>query len=119
MASSESGAVASTGPVVFAYDGSELAALAIEQAGRQLAPGQAGIVVCVWHPADVGFTLPGEHHLDADQAFDVKAAAEEVAAHGAALAQAAGSRRRARRSGPRPPGKGSSRPPTSTTRASS
>ena len=31
-----------SGPVLFAYDGSELAQLAIEQAGRQLAPGRDG-----------------------------------------------------------------------------
>ena len=42
--------------VLVAYDGSDLAAYAIERAGRELAPGREAIVVCVWHPADVGFT---------------------------------------------------------------
>ena len=65
MASNEAGATTPTGPVLFAYDGSELAALAIEQAGRQLAPGQEALVVCVWQPADVGFVPVGSDHLDA------------------------------------------------------
>jgi nucleotide-binding universal stress UspA family protein len=86
--------MASTGPVIFAYDGSELASLAIEQAGRQLAPGQDAIVVCVWQPADVGFVTRKERHIAADQAPDVKSAAEEVAAEGAALAERAGFRSR-------------------------
>jgi len=42
------------GPAIFAYDGSDLAAYAIEQAARQLAPGREALVVCVWQPADVG-----------------------------------------------------------------
>jgi nucleotide-binding universal stress UspA family protein len=92
MPAIESGAVAPTGPVIFAYDGSELAALAIEQAGRHLAPGREALVLCVWQPADVGFVAPAERHFDADQAPDVKQAAEEVAAQGAALAEQAGFR---------------------------
>lgn len=92
MASIESGATAPSGPVLFAYDGSELAAHAIEEAGRQLAPGQAALVVCVWQPADVGFVPAGARHLDADQAPEVKRAAEEVAALGALLAEQAGFR---------------------------
>jgi len=95
MASPEIGANAPTGPVVFAYDGSELATFAIEQAGRQLAPGQDALVVCVWQPADVGFVAPDKGHLDADQATAVKEAAEEVAAQGAALAEKAGFRSQA------------------------
>jgi hypothetical protein len=50
------GAPMSARPVVFAYDGSELAAFAIERAATQLAPGRDALVVCVWQPADVGFT---------------------------------------------------------------
>ena len=90
MASIEAGASALTGPVVFAYDGSELAALAITQAGVQLAPGREALVLCVWQPADVGFVTPGDRRIDADQAPEVEKAAEEVAAQGAALAEAAG-----------------------------
>ena len=92
MAASEAGASAPTGPVVFAYDGSELAALAITQAGVQLAPGREALVLCVWQPADVGFVPPSDRHLDADQAAEVEKAAQEVAAQGAALAEGAGFR---------------------------
>ena len=42
------------GPVLFAYDGSELAAFAIAQAAAQLAPRRDALVVCVWQPVDVG-----------------------------------------------------------------
>jgi nucleotide-binding universal stress UspA family protein len=78
------------GPAIFAYDGSELAAFAIEQAGIQLAPGREAIVVCVWQPADVGFVPVEGKHLHAAAADEVKAAAEETAAHGAKLAEEAG-----------------------------
>ncbi len=78
--------------MLFAYDGSELAKLAIEQAGRQLAPGRDALVVCVWQPADVGFVPIGERHFDAADAAEVRKAAEETAAHGASLAEKAGFR---------------------------
>ena len=80
------------GPLLFAYDGSELAALAITQAGAQLAPGREAVGLCVWPPADVGFVPPGDRHLDADQASEVEKAAQAVAAQGAALAERAGFR---------------------------
>src|SRR5271154_6152726 len=70
------------GPVLFAYDGSALAELAIEQAGRQLAAGRDAVVVCAWQPAEVGFVPVGERHLDAADASEVREAAEETAAHG-------------------------------------
>ena len=78
------------GLVLFAYDGSELAQLAIEQAGEQLAPGRDALVLCVWQPADVGFVPVDDRHIDAQNATDVKLAAEQTAAHGAALAEKAG-----------------------------
>jgi nucleotide-binding universal stress UspA family protein len=90
MAPIETGATAPTGPVLFAYDGSELAALAIEQAAKQLATGRDALVLCVWQPADVGFVPTSKRHFDADQALEVKRAAEETAAHGASLAEKAG-----------------------------
>lgn len=93
MASSGTGAATvarPAGPVLFAYDGSELAKLAIEQAGRQLAPGRDALVVCVWQPGDVGFVPPNEHHLNTAEAIQVRNAAEETAAHGAVLANNAG-----------------------------
>ena len=80
------------GPVIFAYDGSELAAHAIEEAGRQLATGREALVLCVWQPVEVGFIPVGNRHFDADRAPEVLKAAEETAAQGAALAQQAGFR---------------------------
>jgi nucleotide-binding universal stress UspA family protein len=95
MASSDAHAAAAgapAGPVLFAYDGSDLAKLAIEQAGRQLAPGREALVVCVWQTGDVGFVPTGERHLKAADATEVRKAAEETAAHGASLAAEAGFR---------------------------
>lgn len=83
---------APSGTVLFAYDGSELAAYAIEQAGHELAPARDALVVCVWQTADVGFVPVTTQHFDADQATEVKQAAEQTAAHGAALATQAGFR---------------------------
>jgi nucleotide-binding universal stress UspA family protein len=76
--------------VLLAYDGSELAGFAIEQAGRQLAPSCQALVVCVWQPSDVGFLPVGERRLHASAADEVHRAAEETAAHGASLAERAG-----------------------------
>jgi nucleotide-binding universal stress UspA family protein len=81
-----------TGPVLFAYDGSELAELAIELAGHQLASGRDALVACVWQTGDVGFMPVGERHFNAAEATQVRAAAEETAAHGASLAEKAGFR---------------------------
>src|ERR1700742_4235206 len=78
------------GPAIFAYDGSELAAYAIEQAGLQLAPGREAIVVCVWQPADVGFKPVEGRQLHAAAANEVEEAANETAAHGAELANKVG-----------------------------
>jgi nucleotide-binding universal stress UspA family protein len=92
MATPLDGDVVGSGPVLFAYDGSELAAFGIEQAGRELASGREALVLCVWQPADVGFVLAGERNFDADQASQVQRAAEAVAARGSALADKAGFR---------------------------
>jgi nucleotide-binding universal stress UspA family protein len=78
------------GPVVFAYDGSDLAKLAIDEAGRQLAPGRDALALTVWHPFDVGFVPAGNVRFDAAQISDVKDAAEQTAAEGASLAHEAG-----------------------------
>jgi nucleotide-binding universal stress UspA family protein len=93
MASTPAGDAASPppiGPVLFAYDGSELANLAIEQAGLQLAHGRDAVVVCVWQVGDVGFVTSGDLHLNAAAADEVRQAAEATAAQGASLAQKAG-----------------------------
>lgn len=78
------------GPILFAYDGSALAASAIEEAARHMAAGRQAIVACVWHAADVGFTPTSQRHFDADQALEVERAAKETAAHGVLLAEQAG-----------------------------
>ena len=80
------------GPVVFSYDGSELARLAIEEAGRQLQPGRDAVVVTVWRTFVVGFIPLPEVKFDAAASDEVRRAAEDTAAHGASLAQAAGFR---------------------------
>ena len=80
------------GPVLFAYDGSDLARLAIEEAGRQLEPGRDAVVLTVWRPYGVGFIPPPEVEFDAAATDEVRKAAEETAAQGASMAQAAGFR---------------------------
>jgi nucleotide-binding universal stress UspA family protein len=81
---------AAPGPAIFAYDGSDLAAFAIEQAGLQLVPGREAIAVCVWQPSDVGFVPVQGRELHAAAANEVEAAAKETAEQGAKLAEAAG-----------------------------
>jgi nucleotide-binding universal stress UspA family protein len=49
-------------------------------------------VVCVWQPADVGFAPADGEHFNADQATEVRRAAERTAARGASLAEEAGFR---------------------------
>jgi nucleotide-binding universal stress UspA family protein len=78
------------GPIVFAYDGSELARLAIEEAGAQLGSGRDALVVTIWHPFDVGFVPSGGVRFDAAQISDVHDAAQRTAAEGASLAETAG-----------------------------
>jgi nucleotide-binding universal stress UspA family protein len=78
------------GPVVIAYDGSELSRLAIQEAGELLGGGREALVVCVWQPFDVGFVPVDNAALDAKQVQDVKAAAQRTADAGASLAQTAG-----------------------------
>jgi len=90
MASTQAGIGSFTGPILFAYDGSELATHAIEEAAKQLAAGRGALVLCVWQPADVGFVPIGGYHFDADEATAVHSAAEETAAYGASLAGKAG-----------------------------
>jgi nucleotide-binding universal stress UspA family protein len=80
------------GPIVFAYDGSDLAKLAIDEAGTLLGPGRDALVVTVWKPFDVGFVPVGGRQFDAEQATDVKDAAAQTAADGASRAEAAGFR---------------------------
>ena len=86
------GKVAS-GPVVFAYDGSDLAQLAIAEAGQLLGDGpRDALVLTIWQPFDVGFVPVGGLQFDAARAAGVKKAAQQTAADGASLAGAAGFR---------------------------
>ena len=80
----------SIGPVIFAYDGSELAKLAIDEAARQLRTGRAALVITVWQPFEVGFVPSAGLRLDAQQVTEVRKAAERTAADGAVLAEHAG-----------------------------
>jgi nucleotide-binding universal stress UspA family protein len=79
-------------PIVFAYDGSDLARGAIGEAARQLGPGRSAIVLTVWRPADVGFIPAADLEIDAARSDEVRRAAEATAADGASLAEAAGFR---------------------------
>ncbi len=77
-------------PVVFAYDGSELAKGAITEAAGLLSTDREALVVCAWQPFDVGFTPVGGLQFNAAEIADVRRAAEETAADGASFAKAAG-----------------------------
>lgn len=78
------------GPVLFAYDGSDLAKLAIDEAGGLLDTSAGALVACVWQTFNVGFVTPAGVELNAAQAGEVKRAAQDTAAEGAALAKEAG-----------------------------
>ncbi|HTA07531.1 MAG TPA: MFS transporter [Streptosporangiaceae bacterium] len=80
------------GPVLLAYDGSDLARAAIAEAGQQLPASRDALVVTVWRTFNVGFVPEPGAHFDAACADDVRQAAEQTAQHGAALAAAAGFR---------------------------
>ena len=84
--------VTGVGPVLIAYDGSDLAKTAIEEAGRQLGTGRDAVVLTVWKAMDVGFVPVGRLETDAARSDEVRKAAEETAADGASLAEAAGFR---------------------------
>jgi nucleotide-binding universal stress UspA family protein len=93
--STPSGSVEPIGPVLFTYDGSDLAGFAIRQAAGQLKTGREALVLCVWQPVEVGFEPVSKRHFDADQASQVQEAAAETAEHGASLAREAGFRAQA------------------------
>jgi len=78
------------GPVVFGYDGSELARAAIAEAGHQLPAHRDALVVTVWSMLNVEFVPEPGTHFDSACADEVRQAAEQTAARGAALAKAAG-----------------------------
>ena len=80
------------GPVLFAYDGSPVAMAAIAEAGRQLPARRDAIVLTVWRTFGVDFIPEPGAQFDAACANEVGQAAGQTAAHGAALAEAAGFR---------------------------
>jgi nucleotide-binding universal stress UspA family protein len=86
------GATDESGPVLFAYDGSELAGHAMTEAGRQLRADRDALVLTIWEPFNVGFLPIGGVAFDAAGPDEVRAAAEKTASHGASLAEAAGFR---------------------------
>jgi len=83
------------GPLLFAYDGSDLAKAAIDEASRQL-PGRDALVVTVWRAFIVGFIPDPPVHFDAACSHEVKDAATQTAESGAALASARGFRTQSR-----------------------
>jgi nucleotide-binding universal stress UspA family protein len=78
--------------VLFAYDGSDLAKHAIDVAGRELVTGREALVLTVWRTFNVGFIPVQGREFDAAASNEVREAAEETAAYGASLAEAAGFR---------------------------
>jgi nucleotide-binding universal stress UspA family protein/MFS family permease len=77
-----------SGPVVFGYDGSELAEAAIAEAGRQLPAHRDALVVTVWRTFNVEFVPEPGTRFDAACADEVR----QTASRGALLAEAAGFR---------------------------
>jgi nucleotide-binding universal stress UspA family protein/predicted MFS family arabinose efflux permease len=80
------------GPVVFSYDGSDVAKAAIAEAGQQLPARRDALVFTVWRTFAVEFVPEPGAHFDAACADDVRQAAEQTAARGAQLADEAGFR---------------------------
>jgi len=82
-----------SGPIVFAYDGSDLAKSAIDEVGRLFEDAaRDAVVVTVWQPFDVGFLPAVELQFNAAEIVQVRKAAGATAAAGASLAEAAGFR---------------------------
>jgi nucleotide-binding universal stress UspA family protein len=79
-------------PVLFAYDGSDIAGLAIEEAARQISAERDALVLTVWEPFDVEFLPIQGRRLNAASSDEVGGAAEEVARQGAKVAGVAGFR---------------------------
>jgi nucleotide-binding universal stress UspA family protein len=79
------------GPVVIAYDGSEFAKTAIEQAGRELKTERKALVLTVWQPlASLPFVAGPSGQVPTDVVEGIERSASTVAAEGADLASAAG-----------------------------
>jgi nucleotide-binding universal stress UspA family protein len=79
----------STRPILFAYDGSDCAKAAIEQAAEQLQNGRPAIVLTVWQPYGGGFVSAGGI-APAGLEEAVQSEASRVAEEGARRARKAG-----------------------------
>ena len=78
-------------PVLFAYDGSGFAKVAIEEAGRELPDGRAALVLTIWQPLDsIPFLGAPFAVIPQEFAEGVEKRAGEIAAEGAELAREAG-----------------------------
>jgi nucleotide-binding universal stress UspA family protein len=78
------------GPIIVAFDGSDLGKLAIEEAAKLLRTDREIVVVCVWQPFDLGFVPVDGESLHTDQVPAVREAARRTAEHGAELARSFG-----------------------------
>ena len=83
--------MASDGPVLLCYDGSDFARAAIAEAGRQLAPGRRALVLTVWQPLEsIPFYGAPLAPVGPDVDQGLTAEAEGAAREGLELARAAG-----------------------------
>jgi nucleotide-binding universal stress UspA family protein len=79
------------GPVLFAYDGSDHAKAAIEEAGRQLRTGRAALVLTVWEPLEsIPFMGAPWTSMPAGVMEEIAERALQAATEGAELARTAG-----------------------------
>jgi nucleotide-binding universal stress UspA family protein len=79
------------GPVLFAYDGSEYARAAIEQARRQLIAARRAIVLSVWEPLEsVPFWGAPMRAVLSDMTKEVRDEAKKMVAESAERARQAG-----------------------------
>ena len=75
-------------PILIAYDGSDYAKAAIEQAAEQLDNGRRAIVLTVWQPFDAAFVGVGAAPTGFEEGIEKDA--RRVADEGARLAREAG-----------------------------
>ncbi len=78
----------SDGPILFAYDGSDYAKAAIQQAAEQLKGGRRAIVLTVWQPYTPPFVAATVIPDEVEEGIEEDA--RRVAEEGATLAREAG-----------------------------
>jgi nucleotide-binding universal stress UspA family protein len=84
-----SGDVTPDGPILFAYDGSDQAKAAIQEAARQLTPGRDAVVLTVWEPL-AALPLRGIGGMAPAVDESMESEARRTAGEGAQLAREAG-----------------------------